>query len=579
MRMNARAYLRFVYRILLALPFIILPTFASKAELSRPELKCLALTPYYPGSGISLSRKVADDIAYLNPAMLRVEFIREFSSGGDHSINYCAYDYITDHAGERGIQILGILDYSTVNWSTKEEWATEAFRQRYVARVQEIVTHYHNRTHPIRHWEIWNEQDIALEEFNVRIEPEPYARLLIAAYEAIKAIDPAATVVLGGISPKGFFYSENYLSDLYATPPLQAYYTANGYYPFDVVACHPYPETFSSPDPALANVLNQEIKAVMNANGDRTKKVWLTELGWNSHYVSEFNQGRYLAESYELIESLTDPAFPQDPPYVERYFWFNYTDFGTIDLWGLWTSGRDRKKPTYNRYLALTTPGPEPPDDPIVPGENAPVAGSSDAALPVQVSAADLLEGLVGQIVAGGFHSASQGSVANFTNGLFESNGYVAVLLDYGKPALHLRYTFDTPKDLAEVRIFAGHTGDIGNRAFQSNDIYFNGALAVSELNSGNYEQLPPGGDAVSVVRWLPKQGETFVATTVTTLEIVFWCVADIGGGFRDRWDPCDDPQEDTDGLGSAVVAPIIKEIDVLGEEHTVVNEAILELY
>ncbi len=542
----------------------------ASAQIARESMKCLALTPYYPGAGILLSKSMADDIDYLNPAMIRVEIVRD----GDDSINYCAYDYVVDRMGERGIQVLGLIDYATVGASGPAEWETEAYRTRFVDRVEELVSHFKDRTYPIKHWEIWNEEDLSQTGFDVRIEPKPYALLLIAAYDAIKSIDSEATVLLGGISPKGFEYSTNYLDELYRTSEMQAYYSTHGKYPFDVVACHPYPEIFTHPNPSLPSrtglddVLNQKIKAVMNAHGDRYKKVWLTEMGWSSYYVSEAQQALYLELSYELLDTLRDPAYPSDAPYVERYFWFQYSDFTEVDKWGLRTEDLAREKPAYASYLDLTTRGPVPEPVEIEPGENPPVAGTSDVVLPLRVSSSDLISGKMGEIVEGGFHSASTGTLAALTNGLFDGTGTTLVLRDYAhpRPALWVRFRFDEPMDLTEVRVFSGHFGDVGNRAFQSSDIYIDGVLTVSELNSGVYGQYPPGGNAVSLVRWLPEEGESFVARGVTTIGIAMYPVAAIGSGFRDRWDPCEDPLLDTDGVGQAFVSPVVKEIDVLGQ-------------
>jgi len=341
---------------------------SSRAELARPTLKCLSAPAYYPGAGILYTTRVADDTAYLNPDMLRVEFIGEFH--GDHPINYPAYDYIVDRAADRGMTVLGLIDYQSLSHTGPSDWPTGSFRERFTARTREIVQHYHDRANPVHAWEIWNEEDIELPEFNVRIDPEPYARLLIDAYHAIKDIDPASTVVLGGLSPKGFEYAENYLADLYGTQAMADHLAAYGYHPFDVVAVHPYPEIFEDPDPSLPwrtgldDVLNERVKAVMNANGDRLKRVWLTEMGWSSYYVTESEQAVYLSESFDMLDNLRDPAFPGDPPYVDRYFWFKYDDFSNVDRWGLVTQDHARRKPAYDAYLALTDPGPEPPPGP-----------------------------------------------------------------------------------------------------------------------------------------------------------------------------------------------------------------------
>lgn len=544
----------------------LLPIFGYSGEkLDNPGLKCMSPPAYYPGAGIIFTRRVADDCAYLNPDMLRVEFIAE--NDAENNINYPAYDYIVDQAAKRDMKILGLIDYSSLASSSSDEWETEEFRNRYTQRVREIVTHYSNRQNKIRHWEIWNEPDLDIGFPDWRIEPPYYALLLIDAYHAVKDIDQGSSVVLGGISPKGFEYSENYLSDLYGCDAMQDHYETYGYYPFDIVACHPYPEYFQSPDPTLTRILNNRIKAIMNNYGDRHKKVWLTEMGWSSWYVTEEQQAQYLEESYHMLDDLRDPDHPEDPPYVERYFWFRYSDFGGADLWGLWTEDLSRKKPAYDAYLNLTKPGPEPSIDPPGPGESSPVWNAlSDSALPFQVLDDDLINGKISTIASGGFHSANQGNVEDLTDGLFNSNPLTLVLQDYGYPALSVTYTFQTPVDIREVRTFAGHSSDGGNRAFQSVDIYINGEPGAVDLTTGPYGQVSGGDSAVSLIRWIPTEGDEFTATDVSNLKIVFWCTSSLTKEFRDRWSPLSNPEMDIDGAGRAYVAPVIKEIDVIGE-------------
>ncbi len=548
------------------------------AKLTRPELKCLSAPAYFPGAGMDFTRYVADDVAYLNADMLRVEFIGENDT--DKPIFYPAYDYIASQAGSRGMSILGLLDYQTLGWSDRSEWATQEFRARFTLRIREIVTHYRDYEYPIRHWEIWNEEDIQLPEFNVRIDPEPYALLLIDAYEAIKAIDPQATVVLGGISPKGLYYSENYLDDLYNTTALQNYYTENAKYPFDVVAVHPYPDYGGFTVNSLKLELDTEVKAVMDAHADGDKKVWLTEMGWNSCLIPsadpEAAQAQYLTDSYALVDTQV--------PYVERYFWFRYSDFGTIDCWGLARRNYHEKKPAYDAYLALTDPGPEPPGDETDPGEDPPVWGSvSDLDLPVQVSDSDLIEGRMPTYVEGGFHPLSYGGVERLTNGSFDPELAAVVLRDYAdhEPALLVRYEFERRVTIEEIRIFAGHFGDGGNRAFQSDDIYINGIPAALELTSGEYGQVSPNSytSAVSVVRLLPETGASYVAQGVTSVDIQFYCTSSLNLDFRDRWSPYLDPDQDRDGADPAYVSPVIKEIDVLGFEEPTITDSGFLLY
>jgi hypothetical protein len=545
-------------------------SFPSPGELSRPQLKCLCPPGYYPGAGNLFSESVASDIETLGADMLRIEFVGEYDAV--RSINYNAYDTIVDRAASHGgMKILGLIDYQSVSSENSDEWGTDSFRAKFVQRVEEIITHFHNRPNPIKHWEIWNEPDLDVPGFDARIEPEPYGQILVETYQAIKAIDPEAVVVLGGISPKGFQYTSNYLYDIYNASSIETFYSINGYYPFDVVAVHPYPETFIDPDPiqpgqrGLDDVLNDRVKIYMDYYGDGDKPVWLTEMGWNSDHVSRQYQANYLKSSYELID--------REVPYVERYFWFKYEDFiinpDYPDYWGLVTQTYERK-PAWEAYRQLTETGTPPPTptptatpQPI-PGQDPPVwDGANDSDLPVQVSSHDLLEGKNGIIIGGGFHEASVGSVAHLTNGLFDSNGLTLVLLDYAEPALRVRYSFEEPVDIEEVRVFAGHGADGGSRAFQSNDIIINGQAAAVELNTGFYGQESGGDSAVSVVRWLPAAGQTYAATRVSEMDVLLWCTSQMGEIFVDRWST--DYPSDTDGLPKAYVAPIIKEIDVLG--------------
>jgi len=556
-----------IYLLLVSCTLLFSPRLAL-AELKSPELKGISVPSYYPETGILFNRRVADDVGYLNPDMIRIEFICE----SNDAINMKAYDYLADQAAARGMKILGLIDYQSLKALSSDEWATGAFRTRFTNRVKEIVRHFQGRTNPIRHWEIWNEEDLDLGFPDYRIEPEPYALLLIDAYHAVKKIDEGSTVVLGGISPVGFEYESNYLEELYQTTALTDHYTSYGCHPFDVVGCHPYPEgsVFVDPDPGMGNLLNTKIKAVMNANGDRGKKVWLTEMGWNTQYHTEQQQALYLEKSYYLMESLTDPAYPGDPPYVERYFWFTYSDFQGGNLWGLVTSNYSREKPSYQKYLELSGPGYIPPPTPTPPpGQQPPVVnGKTDADLPCRVSDSDLVEAMIPAIVSGGFHPASQGDASNLTNGLFDANYLTLVLADYSDPALRVRFEFPEPVDITEVRIFAGHDRDSGNRAFQSNDIYVNGHPAALELNTGSYGQVATGWSAVSLVRWLPPEGEKVAAKNVHSLDILMWCTSTLSSDFVDRWSPLDDPEKDWDGAGPAFVAPLIKEIDVFGQPH-----------
>ncbi len=320
-------------------------------KLTRPFFKGLSMPYYYPWTGNLFTEYVANEAEELGVEMIRVEFVQE--PGG--SINLNAYDELVDRAAARGIEVLGLIDYATVSAATSADWATPQFRSSFAARCAELAGHFHDRSNPIRHWEIWNEPDLDVSSQggpDWRIEPEAYGLLIIDAFEAIKAIDADAVVVLGGISPKGFEYTENYLRDVYQSASIQGFLAANERYPWDAIAVHPYPEIFTNPIPGLANAMNDRVKAIMNQHGEAETPVWITELGWSSAAVSETAQANYVTDAFLLLDKLVDYADAAAGPYVERLIWFNYQDFSTVDKWGV-VNESFAHKPSFDSYVAL----------------------------------------------------------------------------------------------------------------------------------------------------------------------------------------------------------------------------------
>lgn len=283
---------------------------------------------------------------------------------------FADFDTFVDLFGDGTIDTLGVLGKELVAYNDESDWETDAFRQAFATRVREVVLRYSDtlRTHQVHHWQIWSDPDRDLSATggaDTRIEPEDYGQLLLLVYPIIKTADPSATVVLGGISPEGHQFSQIYLRDLYESTSITAYRAANGTHPWDAVAVHPYPVTFTDPAGLIATV--NAFKSVMNTYGDRFTPLWITELGWNTSETSEPDQATFLDQAYRQLDVLVDPDFPTDPVYVDRVFWYRYHDDAAPALYGLRTSDLSRRKPAYESYLELGTHGiPPPPGAPPV---------------------------------------------------------------------------------------------------------------------------------------------------------------------------------------------------------------------
>jgi hypothetical protein len=215
----------------------------------------------------------------------------------------------------------------------------------YAAFVAALAQRFGTR---VSAYEIWNEED-SPNWWAGGPNPAAYAQLLKVTYPAIKAADPSATVVLGGLTGNDFQF-------------LEGVYAAGGKGSFDAVGVHtdtacnklsPY-EFVRGPEDRLVDdsfLAYREVHAVMLANGD-DKPIWMTELSWRTTStacaegrwagqtaagVSEEQQATYLRQAYHCLAQA---------PYVKVALWFPLTDGGAI------TSGLIRENGSHKPSFA-----------------------------------------------------------------------------------------------------------------------------------------------------------------------------------------------------------------------------------
>jgi hypothetical protein len=175
---------------------------------------------------------------------------------------------------------------------------------------------------------IWNEPNLAAEwsrsggdlphhweSFDGWVaRPEDYVSLLCTAQARVRAIDPGALVIGGGLAPTNEF-SPRAMDD---REFLRQMVVAGAAGCFDVLAVHDYGYGLSPEDERgahgglnLARIL--DLRDVMLEYGD-AKPVWITELGYTVHShvqppVSEKEQAAYLVGAFERVQ--------QEWPWVE----------------------------------------------------------------------------------------------------------------------------------------------------------------------------------------------------------------------------------------------------------------------
>ncbi|BBX84391.1 cellulase family glycosylhydrolase [Mycolicibacterium aubagnense] len=158
-------------------------------------------------------------------------------------------------------------------------------------------------------YEVWNEPNYVLS--SDPIDPVAYAALLKAAYPAIKAVNPSATVVAGALGSVVTFGNITMDPTTFVSQMLAA--GAAKY--FDALSFHPYQESLPfSQGAGIANTPLSQLNAIyqlMTQYGDGLKKIWISEFGASTNDVSQQTQADLIKNLLATWQTLSyaGPAF------------------------------------------------------------------------------------------------------------------------------------------------------------------------------------------------------------------------------------------------------------------------------
>ena len=206
---------------------------------------------------------------------------------------------------------------------------------------------------PIRVWQIWNEMNSP-----GFYQPQPdvgdYAALLTAASEGIRAQDPLAEILLGGLyryplrGAKGGIRATDYLKRLYDHAGIET--------TFDGIAIHPYAARMGGVKAQVRRMLR-----VVAARGDGSEGIWITELGWasggrrNPLNRGPDGQAERLRAAFEWFTAQREAlgfrlvawyAWRDTEPDDVRCSWCAYS--------GLFESGSLTPKPAWDEFLRFS---------------------------------------------------------------------------------------------------------------------------------------------------------------------------------------------------------------------------------
>jgi hypothetical protein len=236
-------------------------------------------------------------------------------------------DTAVNEAGHYGIA-LALMVKETPRWANGEQkpsWAPNEPGD-YAAFLQAVSRRYPS----IRYWMIWGEVtrpgNFNPMPPNSPVGPQRYAALLDDAYGALKAINPANTVIGGMTYTLGAVSEPEYLRDLRlpdGAPPRMDLYGDNPYstrYPN--LAEQPYSEDVR--DINDIDTLDGELMRDYAGHGP-TPKLWLSEFSISSDapsrafdfYVSQPVQAKWVTAAYKLADSVS---------YVAGLGWYELLD-------------------------------------------------------------------------------------------------------------------------------------------------------------------------------------------------------------------------------------------------------------
>ena len=259
-------------------------------------------------------------------------------------------DRVIAMANERSIRPLMML-WLTPGWANGNQGQrTAPYRAEDYARVAGWAADRWRGK--VLGWEVWNEPNS--DAFLRGADPAAYVRILRAAYPAIKAGDPNAAVVFGGVEYNDVDW-------------LRRAYDAGAKGSFDVLATHPYQGIADLPPTARDSTKwtlthASEVRRLMVDWGDAAKPIWFTEFGWSAHAnwagipnwergVTPEQQGDYFVRALQYTSA--------NYPYVPVAFWYkertlpgendvHQAGFGLLD-------GTLAERPVYTRLKSYLT--------------------------------------------------------------------------------------------------------------------------------------------------------------------------------------------------------------------------------
>lgn len=344
--------------------------------LSGALLTLLPAVASATAPGINQSRNYDPATEAVQSKSLGAEWVRLFIRWEDIQAGDCViqenklqdFEARADRYRAQGIQVLLVVMHTSPCFNGGAGATVPPNNPAdFGAFIQMLATRFGDR---VAAYEIWNEPNEST-FWHGGPQPAQYTELLKAAYAGVKAGNPRATVVTGGLAGNDYGFVEG----MYKAGAA-GYFDAIGVHTDTACLVRSPDFYYREPDGRLGpNVFTayREVRQVMADHGDAAKKVWMTELGWSTledvdcnigkagdepgrmQGVSPTKQAEFLKQAYECLEA--------DGDAVPVALWFSMRDAAEAQRYDSYLGLADRngvKKPAWDTMASLFAGGAKP---------------------------------------------------------------------------------------------------------------------------------------------------------------------------------------------------------------------------
>ena len=262
------------------------------------------MTLHFRGADAATVKRQFDLMADMNVTWVRIDIDWSVVERERGQFDWAVSDNFVDEAVARRMKVLVVLAFSP-DWARSS--ATSHSRpdhlSDYAGFARIAAERYASRG--VHTWEIWNEPN-SNKFWPQRPDVNEYGGLFKAAADAIRSVDPRATLLIGGLAPRydgpsASIPPTDYLEQLYGNGAAQL---------SDGIAVHPY--SFPAlPMDTTERTIGEfrdlpALRAAMDRHRDGRKRIWITEFGaptgTGPNAVSEADQARAILQAREQLE-------------------------------------------------------------------------------------------------------------------------------------------------------------------------------------------------------------------------------------------------------------------------------------